>query len=461
MKYFTELPKKDKSVEKNSRYNRIMRKLNRTDIFVQVHFLISAGGLFDWFLTMFQSDCPLIHVLHDKMGDLLRQVYLRFLKIESIDNLDASQLSKVDVAKSEYQLDDTSMDIGEPTRSALKNIPKEQRRGLLLSIRKCYQTMARYLQEKLPLKNRMLESLSVFNPMKRKNPDSAEKLRYVANHLKHIVDEHEVSRALDEFRLYQLDNHETYDRVDEHWSRVSLIEVSSGVQKYPTIVKLAKTALSFGHGNANVERGFSTNKRTVTDDRTRLSAESVNAIRNVKDWLSFNGVPIEQVKVTSDMLRAHQEANQIYTMRKAQEAEAEKKKEAEHREQERRQKEKMDELERRQENMQKTAENVKASETDAFAELKVAEKMLDEGNARLSKAVRAKDMSEITFAQAMIETANCKMSEARKKMDSVRREVQKLEKEKNRMIDSMKRQLNYKPCSQDSEPSTSKKSKTS
>ena len=45
----------------------------------------------------------------------------------------------------------------------------------------------------------------------------------------------------------------------------------SGERKYPTLMKLARIALTLNHGNADIERGFSKNKLMVASHRTRLS----------------------------------------------------------------------------------------------------------------------------------------------------------------------------------------------
>ena len=43
----------------------------------------------------------------------------------------------------------------------------------------------------------------------------------------------------------------------------------SGERKYQALMKLARTALTLNHGNADVERGFSKNKLLLTSHRTR------------------------------------------------------------------------------------------------------------------------------------------------------------------------------------------------
>ena len=46
-----------------------------------------------------------------------------------------------------------------------------------------------------------------------------------------------------------------------------------GEKRFPSVMKVVKTALVLGHGNAEVERGFSESGKSVTDERVRLTAK--------------------------------------------------------------------------------------------------------------------------------------------------------------------------------------------
>ena len=50
--------------------------------------------------------------------------------------------------------------------------------------------------------------------------------------------------------------------------------------------KSSRSALCLAHGNAEVERRLSENKRTVTSDRTLLSESSLNGLRMIKDTVN-------------------------------------------------------------------------------------------------------------------------------------------------------------------------------
>ena len=69
-------------------------------------------------------------------------------------------------------------------------------------------------------------------------------------------------------------------RLDHYWRKVDDLKDAMG-----DVMKVVKTALVPGHGNAEVERGFSESGKSVTDERVRLSEASINGIRATTDGL--------------------------------------------------------------------------------------------------------------------------------------------------------------------------------
>ena len=83
-----------------------------------------------------------------------------------------------------------------------------------------------------------------------------------------------------------------------------------GEKKFPSVMKVIKTALVLGHGNAEVERGFSESGRSATDERARLSEASINGICATTDGLkAFKGpgaVPVtKQLPQMGRSVHAH------------------------------------------------------------------------------------------------------------------------------------------------------------
>ena len=120
----------------------------------------------------------------------------------------------------------------------------------------------------------------------------------LAKHLKVSVD---LDNLADEWRIYQLENipedwhlqtkePRKHIRVDHFWRKVDELKDSTGERKFRSVMKVVKRALVLGHGNAEVERGFSESGKSITDDRVRLSEASINGIRATSDGLkAFKG----------------------------------------------------------------------------------------------------------------------------------------------------------------------------
>ena len=74
-----------------------------------------------------------------------------------------------------------------------------------------------------------------------------------------------------------------YVRVNHYWKNVTDQNTSSGLIKYLALSKFVKPALTWAHGNADVERLWSDNKNAVTPERTDLNIETINGLRLAKD----------------------------------------------------------------------------------------------------------------------------------------------------------------------------------
>ena len=81
---------------------------------------------------MFQTEGPLIHVLHQAMVDLLKQVMLRFLKQDVVKEKAVDELLKLDTKNVELQLKDEDLDIGKETRKAISDLKQSGKQSVFL-----------------------------------------------------------------------------------------------------------------------------------------------------------------------------------------------------------------------------------------------------------------------------------------------------------------------------------------
>jgi hypothetical protein len=85
--YFTKLSDKDKSLQHNERFKRIMRFMKDPSLLVEMKFLINVASLFHEILLVLQTEKPQIHALHEVLVDFYHRLLLRFLKCSAVGSL--------------------------------------------------------------------------------------------------------------------------------------------------------------------------------------------------------------------------------------------------------------------------------------------------------------------------------------------------------------------------------------
>ena len=289
--FLRDLPKEQSSVTSNARYIRIRRQLESKDLVAQMHFVVSVGDIFSSFLMFFQRDEPLIHLLYEQLTLFLKMLMGRFIKKELLANKGAKGLSKISLKVRQNQLDDKVLEIGEETRRELRELSEEQQKKFALGAKSFLITATKHLVNKLPLTNIILRCSIVLQHDLRLQNGTQKAIKTLASKLNVGVD---LDKLGDEWRMYQLETipedwHMEGEepqkpiRVDHYWRKVDDLKDAMGEKKFPSVMKVVKTALVLGHGNAEVERGFSESGKSVTDERVRLSEASINGIRATTD----------------------------------------------------------------------------------------------------------------------------------------------------------------------------------
>ena len=90
------------------------------------------------------------------------------------------------------------------------------------------------------------------------------------------------------------------------------VRTRAGDLKYKTLDKAVMASLALSHGNADAERGLSTNSKVVTADRSRLCEGTINAVRLVKDAMRCHGSFSTTMSVTPALMRRAQGACSQY-----------------------------------------------------------------------------------------------------------------------------------------------------
>lgn len=215
------------------------------------------------------------------------------------------------------------MEIGQSTKSLLdkkKDIAKTE----LMNMRKFYQTVTQFLQKRLPLNNEILRDITCLHPSMQKSESGSKRIRNIALKVPQIILESQVAQVTDEWKLYSLQeipDSWSYDRegselrIDFYWNKVLQTKKQDGRKKYDILAKLVKAILCLAHGNAEVERSLSENKKLLTKERTLLSDSSINGLRTVKDAVRIQGDVVSEMPVTKVLIKSGQLAHTKYKRR--------------------------------------------------------------------------------------------------------------------------------------------------
>ena len=174
-----------------------------------------------------------------------------------------------------------------------------------------------------------------------------------------------------------------------------------------------KTCCSLQNGNAAVERSLSDNKNTVTKDRSLLGDSTIQGLRRGKEFARSIG-RAHMTSITPAMRSAVTTAHKLMNNRKEKEKrekELKERKEREAEEEKRGIKEQLENAEKNKENLEKKEAQLADDETSVDQSIIVTEKLLKEGQIRLTKAIASKNMTEIELASSMIESANNKLGQ--------------------------------------------------
>ena len=147
---------------------RIKRALVNEATIVYLHFVSFLAASLTDFVKLFQSCCPLVHILNDKLNELLRSVMVKFLKFDLVQGKDGSDLVGLKCDQANNWLPLKEMDICMGTRLAIFKVKHSRRTELRHEFRQWFKIIAIYMQTHLPLANLVLRDLSCLQPKNRK-----------------------------------------------------------------------------------------------------------------------------------------------------------------------------------------------------------------------------------------------------------------------------------------------------
>ena len=175
-KYFLMfLPFKEykRHLPKNQKHQRIQTALkNENETKMQIAFLRNISPLFQKYLTMFQTDGPMVHLIHHELKSLVRSTMERFVKKEAMigasGKFNTKSLINVNLTKQENLLTLDKMDVGDGVRDILKKCKPSCRNENLKNMQAAFIAMASYFIENLPLSSQLLNDVMCLSPLLRK-----------------------------------------------------------------------------------------------------------------------------------------------------------------------------------------------------------------------------------------------------------------------------------------------------
>ena len=99
-----DMPRNDKKISKNYKYLSIKRALEYKEVDVEIEFIVSRKPLFDEFMTKFQLEEPMIHMLYPSSVKLLKTAMSRLMKSSIYTEKSGAALKQVNVEDVELQL---------------------------------------------------------------------------------------------------------------------------------------------------------------------------------------------------------------------------------------------------------------------------------------------------------------------------------------------------------------------
>ena len=98
------MPKNEKNISKYDKYLSVKRALESEEIDVEIEFIISTKPLFDEFMTKFQMEEPMIHMLYPGSVKLLKTAMSRLMINKVYTENSGTTLKQVNVEDIGLQL---------------------------------------------------------------------------------------------------------------------------------------------------------------------------------------------------------------------------------------------------------------------------------------------------------------------------------------------------------------------
>ena len=284
---------------------------------------VSIASLVEPFMVLYQSDKPMLPFLPSDMDKLIRQIMRRFIKSKTIDEASTTlQLLSIDVTNIDNQKPHSSIDSGFVSEKLVrdllskKRISERQALQYHMEVRDFLQKLCVKLCDKAPIKYKLVRCISCLTPKLICESKSVclSRFRHVVEYLVNAkrLQNNQCDKLIEQFTEFvdEMSSKPEFRNFDFRTDRLdTLYHNCLGSQGHmKELWNVIRGLLLLSHGQATVERGFSTNKEVMAQN---LSQDRLISRRIIKDHLHASG-GLREIQVTPEMLKTVAGARQKY-----------------------------------------------------------------------------------------------------------------------------------------------------
>lgn len=275
------------------------------------YFLLYAVKDIEAVNVALQSAAPQIHKLRLMLLELLKNIFLKFLKPAVIKNAD---LLTVEYHKNVNQKSDSDISIGSAAYEVVQSLKDDEKSEFFISVRKYFLTICDYIIKKFPLDSDILKCAEVAD-LSTIPDQSFEKIRYFLKKFPFLlkVEDNETEseawdKLQDQFTTLQTEDLPTEiskDREDIQIGFLRNLRRADGNLKFDKIAHVLLGIMVIPHSNAECERVFSIVKKNRTMFRSSMSDESLENLLVIK---CKTNVPCYETSFSNEFLKKAKKA---------------------------------------------------------------------------------------------------------------------------------------------------------
>ena len=286
LKLKANLASKKMTKEGAERKERIIHKLfyERKTTRILLSLYASVLEVLKEYTVMFQAKEPMVHVLHDEQTRLVREFLGYFVRPEVLPQ-GSRKVTSLPLEKEALWLPVTDMFIGSTARKLMLKLNSKDplRKDISERIQNAFVKCGKVLQQKMPINNELLKSLSAIDPCARGHGLTVRYLLKLPGLVTNVLTEEEESAYEKEVHQFNID-----PTIPEFDSKIRIDHWWACLEEYPYLRKLALATLTCFHGPM-VEGCFNLMGDVMDAKSSRLGVNSLDSLQTVKSHLASQG----------------------------------------------------------------------------------------------------------------------------------------------------------------------------